>query len=234
MLNFNRLKKAKKNIASDLGIHIGDTLQLKFDKDLKHKYYTKLIGYLPGHSLLVTAPRQDGKLITIENDFKLSVKLLSSCSVFGFKTEVTCLISKPYPYLHLDYPFTAGEIIVRNSQRIKSKLVVLVQTENISGPATKPVSAATYDLSTSGALLESPVELGKPGDLLTLSMRINIGGSSEYMVVPAILRHIRFGKHPNNQRRLYFHGVEFQIIEQHDNIMLQGFIYQQMASESAH
>jgi len=230
VLKLNRSKSVNPEI-SDLGLFIGDTLQLHFDHDRKHKYYTKLIGYLPNKSIIVTSPRHDGKLLPLRNGNTVTVKMLSDCSVLGFKTRIMSLSEKPYPYIHLDYPMTTGKIVVRKSQRVKSKLIITVQTENIDGPVKKPISAATFDLSACGALIESPLELGKQGDLLTLLMRINIGSDSEYMTVPAILRHIRFDKHPDNDRRLYFHGVEFQILEQHDSVMLHGFLYQQMASQ---
>lgn len=229
MLDFTRTKKTKKQEASDLGINIGDTLQLNFEHDKKHKHYSRLIGYLPNKSLLVTCPRYDGKMIPLKAGQAATIRMLSDSSVLGFNTRIISISEQPYPYLHLEYPFTTGKIVVRKAQRIRAKLIVSVQPENIDGPATKPVSAATFNVSTCGALLESPVELGHPGDLLTLSMRLSIGNSSEYLTVPAVICHVRFDKHPQSKKRVFFHGVEFRILEQHDIIVLHGYIYQQMA-----
>lgn len=232
VLDFTRSKKMKKVEDANFGINVGDTLQLNFEHDKKLKHYARLIGYLPNKSLLVTCPRCDGKQLSLKVGQSVQVRMLSDSSVLGFNTRILCLAQQPYSYLHLEYPFSTGKIVVRRAQRIMTKLIVSVLPENIDGSAGKPVSAASYDISTCGALLESPVNLGNVGDLLTLTMRLSFGRSSEYITVPAMVRHVRFDKHPETKKRVYFHGVEFRILEQHDNIVLHGYIYQQMAHQS--
>lgn len=230
MLNFSRSGKHARKSEAELPLQVGDTLQLRFSRDDKHKYHSQLIGYLPKKSLLITAPRREGKILNIKSGQSVAVRLLSGDGVLGFNTTVMSQVRDPYPYLHLEYPFSTGKIMLRKSHRIHSKLIVSVQMDNTNGNH-KLVPAATYDLSTCGALIESPEELGHEGDLLTLVMRVNLGAEKEYLTLPAVIRHARFDKNPETGRSQFFHGVEFQIMEQSDSILLSGFVYQKMMGQ---
>ncbi len=216
--------------SSQVECAVGDTLQLQIKNDDGSKFYSQLIGYLPGKSLLVTSPRRDGSWVPLKLGQTLAVRLLADNNVVGFDANVLAVVTKPYPYVHLSYPLTSGKIVLRKAQRICAKLIVSVETENGELAVAKPVAAATFDLSTSGALLEAGRELGRVGELLTLKTRLNLGGLNEYLTIPAIIRNIRFDRNPETGRSNYYHGVEFRILEQHDSILLHGFIYEQLAT----
>lgn len=230
MFNENGTNSPSSLTGSNLGLNIGDTLQLQIVNDVSVRVYCKLIGYLPGKSLVVTSPRVEGKLCKLNEGRVITVRMLSGNTVLGFDSKVIYSARTPYPHIHLACPFSTGKILVRKAQRIKSEIIVSVLGESTEICAVKPISAVTYDISTSGAMLEAKDELGQVGDLLTLKTRINLGGNSEYLTIPATLKNIRFDKNPVSGRSLYYHGVEFQILEQQDNIVLHGFIFEKMVS----
>ena len=210
-------------------VSVGDTLQFQMkQQDEVQKLYIKLIGYLPGHSLIVTAPRQDGNLVLVKKGSVATVRLLSGCRVLGFESAVIAVNGDPYPHLHIACPVTTGKIVIRQAQRINGSLIMSVQSENINGRACKPLPAKTTDISTAGALVESSIELGGEGELITIKARVNISGVNEYLTIPAIIRNVRYGRNKSSGRSYYYHGVEFQILEQHDSILLHGFVYEQM------
>jgi len=225
------LNKDNNKVANDLqfDINVGDILQfqLKQQDDIQ-KLYIKLIGYLPGHSLVVTAPRHDGILVPVKEGASVTVRLLSGNSVLGFDSSVIAVAGKPYPHLHIGCPVTTGKIVIRQAQRINGSLIMSVQIENIKDKSCKPLPAKTTDISTSGALIESSVELGTEGELITIKARVNISGINEYLTIPAIIRNVRYDRSKTSGRSYYYHGVEFQILEQHDSMLLHGFVYEQM------
>ncbi len=225
------MRKNNNKVAKDLGfdINIGDILQFQLkQQDEIQKLYIKLIGYLPEHSLVATAPRHDGVLIKVKEGAPVTVRLLSGNNVLGFDSAVIATTGKPYPYLHIACPMSVGKIVIRQAQRIDGGLIMSVQIENIKGKTCKPLPVKTTDISTSGALIESSIELGHAGELITLKARVNISGINEYLTIPAIIRNVRYERSKTSGRNYYYHGVEFQILEQHDSMLLHGFVYEQM------
>lgn len=212
----------------DLQLDVGDVLQLQFATDEnQRKYPTRVIGYLQGKSLLVTTPRIDGKVMLVREGQPLVVRMLSGNSVYAFNTQVLATSLKPFAYLHLTYPQEIEKIVVRKALRVVAALEANVTCTSAEDPkASQQTRGTIRDISTTGALVTADHSLGAPGDLLTLTLRIPVAGVQKFLKLSAVIRSGR--ELPQDAAAVWQHGVEFQLLEEMDNILLHGFVYEQL------
>lgn len=211
-----------------LQLNIGDTLLLQFTADdHQRKHPTKVIGYLQGKSLVVTTPRIDGKVMLVREGQPLIVRMLSGNNMYGFNTQILATSLKPYAHLHLTYPQEIEKIVVRKAMRVSADLDVSVSCVSADNPQqSQQFKGKVLDISTAGALISAAAVLGASGDLLSLTMRVPVAGVQKYIKVPAVIRSIREAEPEAGPERHY--GVEFQLLEEMDNILLHGFVYEQL------
>lgn len=221
------MSAAKEDI--DLDLQVGDNLQLQFVGD-ERRYNARVIGYLPGQSLLVTTPRRDGKIMLVRESQPVVIRLLSGDSVYAFNTQVLCNSAKPYPYLHLGYPKQLERIVVRKAQRARADLIMSVYSGD-EGSDKDAKSAVMLDVSTTGSLLRSTTALGEVGEKVRLATRLNIATVQTYLSIPSAIRNVR-EERGDGGRTLYYTGVEFQVTEREDIILLHGFVYERLYSNT--
>jgi len=213
------------NDDNKLELNIGDSLQLQFVADEnKRRYYSKVIGYLQGHSVLITTPRVEGNIIIVREDQMVIVRMMTGNQVYGFTTQILSTNLRPYPYLHLAYPKNLEHITVRKAERISTRLIGSAESETSEASENISHSVVIIDMSTSGAMIEVKKPIGEVGDIMTLSTKIEVGGKEEYIAIPCVIRNV-IHKDTDNH---YKHGIEFQLLEQKDHFVLYGYVYEQM------
>lgn len=213
-----------------LKLQPGDTIQLQFSDDERKRFYVKLIGYLPGHSVIVTTPRVDGKITIIKQDQHFVVRLLTGNTVCGFSARLLHSSARPYSYLHLSYPDELETTIVRKSQRLSLNWIVIVQNEEPDKAFGIPETAIIVDMSTGGAFIKSDRPLGEKGDVLTLSTKLVVGSAEHTLTLPSIIRRAETPDDHSKERK-YSYGLEFLLAEETDKLILHGFVYEQIAKE---
>lgn len=207
-----------------LELQIGDSLQLQFVTDeQKRRHYSKVIGYLPEQSVLITTPRLEGNTMLIRQSQIVIVRMMTGNQVYGFTTQILQANLRPYPYLHLAYPQEMEHIVVRKAERISIKLIGSAEIETATDeiPANCPI--LILNISTSGAMIQAKQPLGKVGDVITLSSKIEVGGKEEYINIPCIIRNIN---HIDDSA--YKHGLEYQLLERSEHFIIYGYVYEQM------
>jgi len=210
---------------NQLEINIGDSLQLQFVADeRKRRHYSKVIGFLQGHSVLITTPRVDGNIMLIREDQVVIVRMMTGNQVYGFTTQIICSNLRPYAYLHLAYPRELEHITVRQAERIMINLIGSVEKEGSEDSDSIACSVLINDVSTSGAMIEANEPLGEIGDIISLSSKIKVGGKEEYINVACIIRNII---HKEEDTK-FKHGLEYQLLEQQQHFIIYGFVYEQM------
>ncbi len=213
-----------------LKLQPGDAIQLQYHDNSSKRFYVKLIGYLPGHSIIVTSPRVDGKITIIKQDQKFVVRLLTGNTVCGFSSRLILSCARPYPYLHLSYPDELETTIVRKAQRLAINWIVVVQNEEPDKTFDIPETANLVDISTGGALIKSDRPLGDKGDILTLTTKLIVGGSEHTLTMPSIIRRAELPETDATEQK-YRYGLEFISIEETDRLILHGFVYENIAKE---
>jgi len=214
----------------ELVLNAGDALQLQFypqsTSDHEERYYVRVIGYLAGKSILATAPVLDGKLMLLREGQQFTVRLISGNSVQAFVASLLKKTTAPYPYIHLSYPETLESKTIRKAQRINTRIIASVQNLEPGKESVKTKSAVLNDLSSAGALIMAAAELGEVGDMLSISVKLTVAETDEYLNISGIIRR-RLDKIENDENNRY--GLEFQIADEKEKLIIHGFVYEQIA-----
>ncbi|MFZ2301564.1 MAG: flagellar brake protein [Gallionella sp.] len=218
----------------DMKLKVGDRLNLELpaDYDFRSKfqspnerYVVKVIGFLKGASLLVTAPTTvNAQLI---GGKKVVMRSFSGQNAFGFSCNIERICKLPYEYLHLSFPGDIQGIVVRKAPRVKARIIATVLGSKPG--AEEQISALISDISASGVSLEAKQPLGDKGDILSLSFHMPLHNIDAYLAVKGAIRAVLNGDAGDaSKSSLIRHGIEFQELQPNDCLILQSMIYQQM------
>ncbi len=220
--------------APSLHLTPGDILQLQFVADPQEtRHYVRLIGYLAGHSLIVTTPRSGGGFLLVREDQVVVARLLSGESVFGFNTRVLRSCTRPYPYLHLEYPAAFEHIVVRKAQRAIVQLIGSVRNhtwEEAGRGDGHPLACLIEDLSTTGALISSREPLGEVGDRLSVTARFEVAEFHDDITLSGTIRNHRERQRQEATGHVHLYGVEFQFLEPKDSMVIYAYVCKQIAA----
>ncbi len=215
---------------TELVLNSGDALQLQFypqtASDREARYYVRVIGYLSGKSIIATAPVLDGKLMLLQEGQQFTVRLISGNSVQAFMTSLLKKTTAPYPYIHLSYPEELESKTIRKAQRVNTNIIASVQNLEPGKELIKTTSARLNDLSSAGALILSKDELGDVGDMLSISVKLIVAEHDEYLNISAIIRRCLDKTDVDDKNR---YGVEFQIADEREKLVIHGYVYEQIA-----
>ena len=160
----------------ELRLDVGDVMHLQaVSEEQGLRYAVKVIGYLPGESLLVTAPRTRAGVVLTREGQPFHVRVLVDSRVYGFTTHVLKSNGRPYPYLHLSYPRELQSVVVRKAPRAVADVIVSIRQKSRDEPAT----ARLLDISTTGARLSAPTSIGQMNDEIDIAVRLTIGDLEE-------------------------------------------------------
>ncbi len=220
---------------SELKLQVGETIQLQpRDGEDSRRLHGKIIGYLPGASLLVTTPRSRDKVMIIREGQPFVVRMMMGNRIVGFTSTVLRSCARPYPYLHLSFPEEMEQIVVRKAQRVPVKLFASLKNENPDFQSEKPHSATVVDISTTGAMLVADEQLGEVDDKVVLTSVLKFAGAEKMLSIPAFLRNVHADHTPGAMQEVnYYHGLEFAIEDQQDVLTLHGFVYENIVKSQS-
>ncbi|MFB9884913.1 flagellar brake protein [Balneatrix alpica] len=212
----------------ELGLHIGDPLYIETLSPVT-RYVVRLIGYISGQSMLVTAPLSQGRAIMLKEGKPLKVKLLADNKVCGFSTQVLKPCLTPFNYLHLAFPKELDVLEYRKATRINLRLIVsLDEIVEHSMPGRWPRPAICTDISTTGARISSNEPLAEIGQSLYMTARLSIAGVEQVVRVPLLIRNRTLEEDEGGQV-IYHHGTEFDgELDEETKVTVTGFVYEQM------
>jgi hypothetical protein len=214
-------------------LHVGERLQLELMADnARTHYYTTLIGFVPGHSVLVRTPLEQNLPIPVPEGASALVRAFSGRHAFTLESRIDRVCRSPYPYMHLAYPAQVQQTLIRGALRVRVALpgVVSGADEQIDDGSRAVVLS---DLSVSGAQLETDLSLGQSGKKLELVFKFVVQPNN-YEVKLATsaqiqsMRKIRKGKGPEE---LFSHGVRFGKLHATEGLLLQSYIHQVLLSD---
>jgi len=228
-------KSGKSYTFDDMKLKVGDRLNLELpaDHDFRTKFQShnerflvKVIGFLKGGSLLVTAPNTTNAQII--GGKKVVMRFFSGQNAFGFSCSIEEICKVPYEYLHLSFPDSIEGIVVRKAPRVKTRIMAAVQGSKPG--AAEQIPALISDISASGASLDAQRTLGGKGDILSLSFHMPLHNIIDaYLSVKGVIRAVLSGDAADASKpSLIHHGVEFQELQPNDCLILQSMVYQQM------
>lgn len=218
----------------NLGLKIGDLLQLELSNQPGSRYPVKLIGIHKGHGFIVTSPvNSQGNPFFLKENQKIVVRTAALNSVIAFKTNVIEDRIKPYPHVHIALPPNIESVEVRKAMRVQLNLSATVINE---AQESSPVNMTVTDLSFMGARIEGQVEIGQKEELISLTMKLHL---DQYEYTVTVTGHIvaygiNFVKNPETERDepkgLYF-GIKFNEVDEEDVAPLHAFVYREMLKQ---
>lgn len=214
----------------DMKLKAESRLQLEPPKQLgSERILVKVIGYLRGISLLVTAPATaNGVRLQLMEGEKVVMRSFSGQNAFAFACTVERACKLPYEYLHLSFPDVIQGIVIRKAARVKTNIIAAVQNSN-SRNTGEQTPAVISNLSANGAALDTKRPLGRKGDTLNLAFRVNLHKIDAFLTLKGVIRAMYSGEAADtSDPEIIRHGIEFQGLQPNDMIILQSMIYQQI------
>ncbi len=189
----------------------------------QRRLQAKLMGYVPGKSILISPPVKDNKEKLLELDEAVTVRLLIRKSICAFETRVIYRSLQPFNYYHLQYPAELMSHQVRVSERVDVHLDVLIGSEFDIGVGEWPKKAVITNLSKSGSALLCSDSLGEKGHEIIVNLDIEVSGLHRTLVINGIIRNKEAMEVGED---MFNYGIEFVDLSDADILSLTGFIYE--------
>lgn len=184
-------------------------------------YPVRLLGHMPGSSILVTAPRDQGKLLSVREGQVISGKGFFGQTIYSFAGSIQKVCFTPFPYLHLCWDEARLEkTTVRNSRRVSAAIeanLVLLLPE-----AEQTQTVMINDISTGGA--EITVSSSVAGKV-RLEFELPVAGVMIEFKLPGSIRKRKDpGQHAHSAR----FGLAFDSLPDYQNMALHAWIHERL------
>lgn len=191
------------------------------------RFSCRLIGCLPGRSLLFSVPKQGGKLVKFRAGQKIVVRLMIDNGIGIFAGIVESLTLDPYPILHLSYP----ESVTFKGIRSATRVVVYEQVavSNTSSAALLTTQGVISDISISGARIELSDEIAEIGDVLELRAQVDIRELRRELILTGIVRSRVDPTDNHLEGAMVSYGLEFNLQLEEQRLLMYAYVFNQMA-----
>lgn len=162
----------------------------------------------------------------------VTLRFIAANKACAIRTRIVKSQIPSLPLLLLEYPKSVEAVEVRKTVRVRSKLTVsLSMPESASSQFGWPRQALCSDISIEGARIEAGDLLGDIGETLMITARMPVGKVDQMLMVSGIVRNVEDFEDPINGEYRVVHGVEFVDAGEEAQLVLSGFVYQQMLKE---
>jgi c-di-GMP-binding flagellar brake protein YcgR len=219
----------------DLKLNSGYPLQIQTAAvaGQSERYSCRLIGCLPGRSILLSVPKAAGRLVRLKVGQKIIVRLMIDNGIGVFASQVEVQTQEPYPILHIHYPDAVTFKGIRGATRVGVEQPVIAT--NLSDAERDSVNGVIVDISVTGARIELTAPVGKIGDTIELVGSVLIQEVAREMRIKAIIRsQVDTLDDANNTGLNTSYGLEFVEAEEENRLIMYAFVYSQMAIQENH
>lgn len=218
-----------------LNLTMGTVLQVQATvPDNAPRYSVRLVGALPGASLVVTTPTVNGKVQIVREGQRFTVRVLKGERVMGFVAQVIYAALKPYPHLHLEYPSEIEQIVVRNASRANAEIPVQVRNMDQASGDAGFIDATLIDLSETGTKIAALQALGQRGELLHLKFSLLISGASEELGLLGDIKNVseHIGKSAVDKPVIFHTGLQFRTLSRFQQVLLHAWVTNRFLKEA--
>ena len=190
------------------------------------RFSVRLIGSLPGASLVVTTPTLDGKVQIVREGQRFNVRVLKGERVLGFVAQILYTTMKPYPHMHLEYPSQFEQIVVRNASRVSADIGAMVRNTVEANEEQNFHAASIVDLSESGAKIASDRHLGEAAEILHIKFELMISGAAEELGLLGDIRNVneRVETGVEGEKTVVYTGVQFRTLSRYQQVLLHAWV----------
>jgi c-di-GMP-binding flagellar brake protein YcgR len=222
----------------NFSLQAGVKLQLQFlDETRRDRYQVTVIGYVEGHSLMISAPQKNGNYVLLREGQQFVVRLLSGTQIIGFNSEVLKVYNNPFSYVHLKPPLEVEQQNVRNAHRVELKVIASIQNierdkengEIIKSSDKKTTSAIVNNMSITGCQIQLLEALPEDYKELLISAKITVAEQERILTMEAEICSHREAEIDGKNWQLY--GMKFNQMDEDRRLLLNCFVYEQLVRE---
>lgn len=191
------------------------------------RFSCRLIGCLPGRSILLSVPKQGGKLIKFRVGQKIVVRLMIDNGIGIFAGIVESQTQDPYPILHLGYPESVTFKGIRGATRVAVR--EKIDVTNISMDSKPKVSGFISDMSISGTRIELGDDIADIGDTLELRAQVYIRDVQRELMLTGVVRSRVDPTDNLSEGVLVSYGLEFINQPDEQRLVMYAYVFSQMA-----
>lgn len=191
------------------------------------RFSCRLIGCLPGRSILLSVPKQAGKLVKFRAGQKIVVRLMIDNGIGIFAGIVESQTQDPYPILHLSYPEAVTFKGIRGATRVAVR--EKIDVTNISLESKIKASGFISDMSISGTRIELSDDIAEIGDILELRAQIVIRDVKRELMLTGVIRSRVEPTDNLGEGVLVSYGLEFANQPDEQRLVMYAYVFNQMA-----
>lgn len=215
----------------DLKLAYGYPLQLQTTSlsGQPERFSCRLIGCLPGRSLLLSVPKLAGKLVRFRAGQKIVVRLMIDNGIGIFAGVVETQTMDPYPILHLSFP----ESVTFKGIRSATRVAVQERVEILSAHGDNVQSTPGFisDISINGCRIELGADIAELGDSLTLKTEVDIRGVKRLLLLKGIVRSRVDATDNVDEGALVSYGIEFSDQSDDERLVMYAYVFSHMAQQ---
>lgn len=214
----------------DMKLIYGYPLQLQTSNSTgqPERFSCRLIGCLPGRSILLSVPKLAGKLVRFRAGQKVVARLMVDNGIGIFASAVETQTADPYPILHISYPDNVSFKGIRGATRVA--IDEPVRIINLTVINDQQIAGSVVDVSVTGARIEAATAFGEIGHKIQVTMNVAVANIVRDLTLEGIIRS-RGEADPQNVSNVIAYGVEFIEPEEDKRLLLYAYVYAQIGSE---
>lgn len=180
----------------------------------------RIIGFAPNHSLFITPPLQQGRMLALGLGENIDIVAIASQAVFRFVCTVEAICRSPFDYVVLSRPGPIRRLRERKSIRVETHFAVRFGIGE-TGDTYDGLGVAK-SLSALGMSLMAPWTLGAVGDRLRVAFRLGSAEMDTEIQTTAVIRNLQKSTGADSSS---VHGLEFHQLEPAQQIALKVFVF---------
>jgi len=205
----------------ELGLAVGDKMQIQIGDNDEQRYPVSFIGIQPGGSVIISAPKSGkDKIIFLREGQNITLRFMVKNVVSGFSSRVKITRGQPYPYLHLDIPDDIQTVEVRKEVRVETDISATLINKTHESPA---LTTKILNMSCSGMRVVSSTKLAKLNNKVNITMPLIIHNVERLVTMDCEVSYVKDDEEPEN-----VYGLNIDDIDEDDELVLRGYIYQEL------
>lgn len=205
---------------AQMRLKVGDSVHLEPPRRIAGgRASVIMLGWLEGHSVIVTAPRNDAGCLVLQEGELVLMRAFTGKSAFAFRTAVLKVAYQPFHYVHLSFPDKVEGAEIRSSPRCRLSLPAV-----ISPGGRAAGQGSILNIGTTGALIQTagPLDRGEGGSpfLWSCTVPVSLDLCAQVCGTKSVAA-------PDGTS-LSQYGVEFRDLQPNDRLILGSLVWYQM------
>ncbi|TDR15223.1 flagellar brake protein [Marinomonas communis] len=228
----------------DISVPMGTSVQIEFISP-PGRHTVRVLGRIPGRSLIVSCPRVNGKNIIVRDNQVVNVRLMSATVVCAFSTKILKSYLEPSAHLHIATPDVVDASEVRQAVRVESRLICSMEPGAGGHPISAGATGVVVDLSAGGCKIISKDDFGSVNQTMRMALNLQIGEYKHILKIDCeirsqeiqMLEQLQASIADNaflsrmNVEYMYVYGIKFNNIEKEQGIPLLAYILESIAKK---